>query len=578
MLLIPKDSDELPFTMWVKEIIDECMASSEERGMVYTRAAQYFYMGTSSAAAAIYNKTGPFIKRLAGFLMQPTDVRFQILFDSGESDESLLTRAQLIGEKLSADYRQSDSDIAFSEAVVWSLVNGTYFLKHIPYDLGFKLHNVHPQNIGVLSETTLDIDEQEAFVHVSYPTVSKVRSKLDEMNHPRKKEIMAKILEARRTERDEEEPTYFHQMVVGGLQPLGDVGANPTAAGVVNVFPVPTPWRPQRKLAPTVKHCEVWLKDRDRDGDYTCIQAIYGAEPIIIEGDDTRRNIGKIPGHHPFVKVQSIPTPGYFWGRSVIADVQMLQDVLNKRLRDLKVMWDRNVNAPQVFSGFTSVTEEEYFKIINEGGFLNDPNPNAKASKLVEPPPEHYLEELSFLFKLFDEASGFSPVMSGQGEPGVRAGVHAQTLVRTSSPNLIDQAARIERQLAQSGFLSLRLMQAMDPSIYTTDKGTEFTLEDLPEPFQVQVDSHSASPAFAEDNRQLAIALARAGAVDSEDLIHMLHPPGAELLLARLRQRQKAQAQAAQQEKQEGLLRDVLHLPDRGQMHRKQGGGGGRGK
>jgi hypothetical protein len=106
-------------------------------------------------------------------------------------------------------------------------------------------------------------------------------------------------------------------------------------------------------------------------------------------------------------------------------------------------------------------------------------------------------------------------------------------------------------------------MQAQDPFIYTTDKGTEFLLSDLPESFQVQVDSHSASPAFAEDNRQVAIALARAGAIDSEDLIHMLHPPGAELLLARLRQRQKQQAQAQQQEKQEEMVRDVLQLPSR---------------
>ena len=104
--------------------------------------------------------------------------------------------------------------------------------------------------------------------------------------------------------------------------------------------------------------------------------------------------------------------------------------------------------------------------------------------------------------------------------------------------------------------------------IYITDQGTEFTLEQLPDDFQVQVDSHSASPAFAEDNRQLAIALARAGAVDAEDLIHMLHPPGAELLLARLRQRKKAEAQQAQQEEAKELLHDVLRLPGR-----KQSGG-----
>jgi hypothetical protein len=389
---------------------------------------------------------------------------------------------------------------------------------------------------------------------------------------------MQRISESRPTQQDEEQPSYFHQMVVGGLNPLGEPGGMPNAeaGGIVNVFPIPTPWRPNRRITPTVKFCELWIKDRDRDGDYTTMQIVY--PDIIVEGENTRRNLSKVPGHSSFIKIQPSVTPGYFWGRSYISDIQMLQDVINKRMRDIKVMWDRNVNAPQVFSGFTSITEEQYFKIINEGGFLNDPNPNAKASKLVEPPPQGYMDELNFLFQLFDEASGFSPIMSGQGEPGVRAGVHAQTLVRTSSPRLIDQAARIERQLAQSGYLSLRVMQAMDARIYTTENGTDFLLHDLPDDFQVQVDSHSASPAFAEDNRQVAIALARAQAIDAEDLIHMLHPPGAELLLARLRQRQKRQAQAAQQEQKTELLKDVLQLPGRGRgggrAGRRRGGGG----
>jgi hypothetical protein len=569
MLRIPEG--KLDLEEWTKEVIDECMQSSTERGLIYTRANQYYYQGTFGTNAAIYNKIKPFADRLAGFLMQPTDVRYNILFDSTEP-EDVLERAQVMSEKLTADYRNSDSDITFAEAVVWGLVNGCYLLKHMPHDQGFKVAPVHPQNFGVLSESTLDLDEQEAFCHVSYPTISRLRSMLEEIDHPQKKAIFERILDASPTKRDEEEPSYFHQMVVGGLQPLGDSGDQPSAAGIVNVFPVPTPWRPQRAMQPTVKFCELWIKDSKRQGDYTTMQAVYGPEMIIIEGENQRRNISRVPGNQPFVKVQAQATPGYFWGRSVVADVQMLQDVLTKRLRDIKVMWDRNVNAPQVFSGFTSVTEDQYFKIINEGGFLNDPNPNAKASKLVEPPPENYLEELEFLFKLFDEASGFSPIMGGQGEPGVRAGVHAQTLVRTSSPRLIDQAARIERQLATSGYLCLRIMQAMDASIYQTDKGTEFTLADLPEGFQVQVDSHSASPAFAEDNRQVAIALARAGAIDSEDLIHMLHPPGAELLLARLRQRQKDQAKAAQQEKSEELIRDVIGIG----QHKQAGGKAGR--
>ena len=572
MLEIPKKRADL--AQFSQEMVDECMGSASDRGLIYTRATQYYYMGSYDARASIYNKCKPFIDRLGGFLMQPTDVRFNITFDRTEPQD-VLERAQVAAEKLTADFKQSDSDVIFAETVVWSLINGCMLIKALPSDNGFELAPVHPQNFGVLSESILDLDEQEAFCHVTFPTVTRLKSQLREINHPRAEEIIKQVLEARQHERDEEEPTYLHQMVVGGLQPLGNTGDAPSAAGIVQVFPVPTPWRPQRRFSPTVRHCELWVKDPDRDGDYTTIQLIY--PDIIIEGDGPRRNISRIPGKSSFIKVQPDPTPGYFWGRSYIADVQMLQDILNKRLRDLKIMWDRNVSSPRILSGFTSVTEEQYFKIINEGGFINDPNPNAKASSMVEPPPEHYMEELEFIFKMFDEAGGFSPIMGGQGEPGVRAGTHAQTLVRTSSPHLIDQAARIERQLAETGFLCLRLMQAMDPAIYETDTGIEFHLGDLPDDkMQVQVDSHSASPAFAEDNKQTAIALARAGAIDSEDLIHMLHPPGADLLLARLRERKKQQAQQAQQQEQkEAILTLATGKPQHGARGGGRGGKGG---
>lgn len=568
MLRIPHNIRDLED--WSREVTDECLMSSDDRGLIYTRATQYYYLGSYDERASIYNKTKPFIDKLAGFLMQPTDVRFNITFDSSEPPD-VLERAQLFAEKLTADFRQTDTDIRFAEAVVWSLINGCQILKILPDGElgGFKVIPVHPQNFGVLGESILDIEEQEAFVHVSYPTWTRLRSDLEAQHHPHVREIMARLEEAREHERDEEEPQYLHPMVVGGLQPLGDTGmTTPEAGGVVQVFPLPSPWRPNKRFMKTVKLCELWIRDSEAEtpGDWSVIKLVY--PNIIIEGEHTRRNIGKIPGEVPFVKVQSQPTPSYFWGRSMISDVQMLQDVLNKRLRDIKIMWDRNTRAPQMMSGFTSVTQEMYDKILQEGGYIADPNPNAKSSPLVQPPPEHYLEELEFLFKLFDEASGFSPIMSGQGEPGVRAGIHAQTLVRTSSPRLIDQAARIERQVATCGFKCLRVMQSMDPSVYETDKGTQFYLHQLPGHFQVQVDSHSASPAFAEDSRQMAIALARAGAIDSEDLIHLVHPPNMDLLLANLRQRQKAQAKQAQEEKSEELVKTVLGFPQQ-----RQGGG-----
>jgi hypothetical protein len=548
MLRIPTKPDLAQ--QFCKELVDECMASSEERGMVYQKATQYYFAGTGDVRAAIHNKIKTFVDRIAGYYFQPQGVRFNLLFDSNEAPD-VLERARACGQMLTADYRSTDTDLRFATAVTWSLVNGNYFLKHWAEPPGFRAAPVHPVNMGVLSESLVSLDEQEAFCHVSYPTVTRLRGILDSTGNPRRNQIIERIMEARAPERDGEEPSFFHQMVVGGMNPLGDTGSTPSAAGIVQVFPVPTPWRPQRRVTETVKFCELWIKDRERGGDYTTVQLVYGPEPIIIEGIDTPKNLSGVPGHHPFVQVQADEVPGYFWGRSIIADVQMLQDVINKRLRDIKVMWDRNAAAPYSFAGFNSITEEQYYKLISEGGFISDPNPNAKAAKLTEPPPPGYLEELEFLWKLFDEAGGMSPIMTGQGEPSVRAGVHAQTLVRTSSPGLIDPAVRIERQLADSGYLSMRIMANNDPRQYSTESGMDFYLQqflDAHPNFQVEVDSHSASPAFAEDSKQIAIALARAQAIGAEDLIEMLDPPNASLLLAHLRERKAAMAKQQQQE------------------------------
>lgn len=544
MLRIPERPDDA--AMFAKELADECMATSEERQGVYEKATQYYYTGSSDVRAAIHNKVRTFIDRLAGYLYQPSTVRFNTTFDSNEPLD-VLERGRTLSEMLSADYCTTDSDIRFGEAVTWALNCGCYLLKHLTDGVGFKVVPIHPANFGVLSETIVGLDEQECFCHVSYPSVTRLRSDLIKAGNPHVNSIIDKIMESRQSQTDEQPATYFHSMVVGGLNPLGDVNQTPSAAGITQVFPIPTPWRPQRKVSPTVKHCELWVKDERRNGDYTTMQLIY--PDILIQGGDTRENLFiNESRHHGFVKVESDTTPGYFWGRSTIADVQMLQDIVSKRLRDLKVMWDRNAAAPYSFAGFTSLTEEMYYKLISEGGFVSDPNPNAKAQKLTEPPTPGYLEELEFIWKCFDEAGGFTPVLTGQGEPGVRAGVHAQTLVRTSASALIEPATKIERQLSESGYLCARLMQHNDPNIYVTESKQQFLLEQLPERFQVAVDSHSASPAFAEDSRQIAVALAKANAISGEDLIEMLHPPNTDLLLARLKQRQQAQAKLQQEE------------------------------
>ena len=165
MLRIPKN-----ITEWSREIVDECMASAGERQMLTTRATQYYYTGSYDSRASIHNKIKPFVDRLAGFLMQPQDVRFNLVFDSHEPEETLKL-AELCSEMLTSEFRETDSDITFAEAMTWALVNGCHILKARATEFGFKFDPVHPSNFGVLSETVLGIEEQEALCHVSFPTI-----------------------------------------------------------------------------------------------------------------------------------------------------------------------------------------------------------------------------------------------------------------------------------------------------------------------------------------------------------------------------------------------------------------------
>ena len=292
---------------WAKELTDEMMSTAEERGGTYEKAATYYYTGSMDERAAIHNKTRTFIDRVAGYYYQPNGVRFNVLWDSNEPVD-VLERGRATSQMLTADYRSTDTDLRFSDCVTWALISGCYFLKHMGDGFGFSATPVHPVNMGVLSESVVTLDQQEAFVHVSYPTVTRLRSTLEQSGHPRAKEIIARVMEARSSEREDAENTYFHTMVVGGMNPLGQVNSTPQAGGIVQVFPIPTPWRPNRRLSPTVKHCELWVKDAKRSGDYTTIQMIY--PDIILEGIDTPKNLSVVPGHHPFVKVEANLTNG----------------------------------------------------------------------------------------------------------------------------------------------------------------------------------------------------------------------------------------------------------------------------
>jgi hypothetical protein len=171
---------------------------------------------------------------------------------------------------------------------------------------------------------------------------------------------------------------------------------------------------------------------------------------------------------------------------------------------------------------------------------------------------------------MFDDMGGFTPTIQGRGESGVRAQAHAETLVRTGSPRFKNKALRVERSVEAVGGLMLDVLRARCPDklagwikpggdspaaapeawwsrfLRPPAKGMqriEFLMHDLPQSCRVKVDSHSSSPAFSHEGRELAFALAKDGAIGAADLIALTHPPHEEslMLAAETREIEKAQ-------------------------------------
>jgi hypothetical protein len=149
--------------------------------------------------------------------------------------------------------------------------------------------------------------------------------------------------------------------------------------------------------------------------------------------------------------------------------------------------------------------------------------------------PNDIFREISEIDNMFAEASGIVNVLQGRGESGVRSAGHASQLARLGSSRAKKRALVIESSLEKLATLYLKLMMVYDDTMYVDEDGNKFIAAQFTNDFTVNVDAHSNSPIFMEDQRDLAFNLFQAGAISKERLIDMLDPPMKQLLLEDLR-------------------------------------------
>jgi hypothetical protein len=514
--------------------------------------------GKQSLINLLYN----YLDSWASYLFNPTELRFAIGYID-EQPKINLDRAKAVATLLTDTWQSNNTDIVFAAGVQEAGKYGCSLLKQWvqPWDEhgtpNYCSNLVLPWNFGVYAENENDLASQPAMCETVILTMPQVWQRISQLPMPRedREKLFKRVAaSAKAGQSSDYNQNFFRQVFSTSPLDVNGVSGSPgkaTPGGVV--------WfgnQAMGTLAPQIgveiaQMHEIWVQDTD---DYSTIQII---EPDIIltprEGKD-RENLlipGQNCGLHPYTLIQPNITPGYFWGRSALTDLiapqAMLSDLASDIMRLFGVQFDKLV----AFSGYDGLADEKYDE-YRQNGYFNMPA-GASATDITPKLPEQSLPLLKAFMGVFNLIGGMPDILQGKGEQGVRAGSHAETLVKTGSPRMRQSSLIAERQCAAAGETTLSMMQAKDARTYWTKaegiqevEQTQFHLTDLPESRRVSIDSHSSSPIFADDLKQEVAFGLKAGYVTKHAAIDLSNLPNKELLHAELREQEKKAQESLQ--------------------------------
>ena len=529
------------------------------------------YDGTKS----LINMLTTHLNRTASHLFSPVELKFSVDFER-TYPKNYLQRAAVVAKILTRSWERSNIDHVFALGVFQALKYGACLLKQWVQTEGpsqtphYYKKLVMPWQFGVYNEAENEIDRQPAMVETTTMTLPEVWRRIYHL--PNAKKLFDRIRShAMRGQAMSDPQSYFHQVLSTSQLQTGVSGATrPLPGGIVqlNNDPNYAIMGPQVGAEVVSVH-ELWIQD---DDDYTTIIMV---EPdIIIAPFGKKMNLTGVDLLQPYTLIQPNEVANWFWGRSELVDLIEPQGLLSSWCDDAKRLFGLQVDRILGFIGDNGIDDEKYGQ-FRGAGWMN----LQQGSDIKDLTPKIFPEMLpmiKFVIEQINWLSGFPNIMQGQGEPGVRAGSHADTLMKTASPYLRDRALLVERQVATAADKTLALKEAKDGSNYWVDGSTvktmddtQFKLTDLPDDWRVSVDSHSSSPIFSDENTQLIMAGAKMGAVTTEYVVDNLPFPNKE--------EAKAQKKEQDEQKQIQMQKLIAENPDLGEfLAKKQIGGGKR--
>jgi hypothetical protein len=537
---------------FTRDMVEQCRVSAASRSACYMSLNQIAETGRYDGNKALINKIDPHLARIAAHIFSPVELKFSIDYDRMHPKQDL-DRARVAAMQLTRQWDRSSTDILFGRGVFECLKYGAAILKQWPQSEGSSdsyqqyAKLVMPWNFGVYNEAENDLSKQVAVCETVALTLPEVWRRIWHL--PKAEKLFERIRAHAAPGQVQQNESFFHQVLsTNQLQTQNPNGSNGTLpGGMVNVssggsFQIMGP----QVAAETVTMHELWVQGEE---DYVTLQMIEPdilVSPPSLDGKILKHSnlLGLLSHQQPYRLIQVNETTGWFWGKSELVNMAEPQALLASLLDDMRRLIGVQVDKILFFSGENRITDELYGQMRMAGyGSLD---PNTKVEDMTPNFPPELLPVIKFVIEQMDINAGFPPIMQGQGEQGVRAGSHAGTLMKTASPTLRDRALLAERNCAVAADLTQEIREAKDDSTYWTKadkiedvRNTEFKLMDLPEDWRVEVDSHSSSPIFSDENAQLILAAHAKGIVQTEYVINNMPFPNREDALAQNREAAK---------------------------------------
>jgi hypothetical protein len=488
-------------------VLADCRSDAPARQTFYDSCKRRYLSGGTPLDSARVNKIGPFVEKKAALLYSPDSLRFWVNVPPDEESQESFHQTDPVADFLAEAWADTDSDVLFSEAVTWSLVNGASILTFIPElktngEVNIVTHLIdNPADFGVWRPGQTDLRRQQAMSLTTYWTLAELEIRL--RHHPMGPKVLYELA------------THKPNQDSGG--------------GVIEMGPSATvykaDWNAARSYSYQAQYPQTYYQlhdlyyfDDDR-GDWM-VATISGScvlydRPIEVVG---------LPGTPPFIKVCPNNIPGYFWGKSMVEDLAKLQQWYSARLEDMDDLFAKMLRPPKAAYGMGQGFEGKLASLNRPGGKAAFPSMNSKVEEFKSMMSPEMFEMMSGIDVNFSSASNMEDLLQGKMPGGAKGEAGMGIAKRLGGAVISRQALAIEKQVEDAAGLLLKLLARYHADPLMDDNNKPFYLAQFAPNFTVKVDGRSSSPLNMDDTRQDALVLKKFGAITNTDLIDMMHP------------------------------------------------------